>query len=227
MNNLYTRIAESAARLPDPTLDRKPRSDSPLRQLPEARQQEIIERLKTASLAEVSRELTIAGLRVSPKVLCVFRTWYYGRLQQRVSQICQVLGELEVVRQHVQGRQTPQLTGEQISHLAQQSFAANLILHGDSTGWARTHRMYLLEKELKIKERAIAVKDRRNDLIERIQVELATIRDNKNKPAAPVQKPPPVKTTNPSAAASYAAQPAEIPAPESPPGQEGRNGNYQ
>jgi hypothetical protein len=176
---------------------------------------------------EVSRELTIAGLRVSPKVLCVFRNWYYGRLQRRVSQICQVLGELEALRQHAQGGQTSQLTGEQISHLAQQSFAAKLILHGDSTGWARTHRMYLLEKELKIKERAIAVKDRRNDLIERIQVELATISDNKSKPAAPVQRPVQENPANPSAAAGCTAQPAENPASEPHPGQSNENDNYQ
>ena len=87
--------------------------------------------------------------------------------------------------------------------------------------------MYLLERELKIKERAIAVKDRRNDLIERMQAQLATISDNREKPAAPVQQPPPVKSTNSSAAASYTAQSTENPAPKPQPGQANRNDNYQ
>ena len=94
---------------------------APSAQLPEARQQEIIERLKTASLVEVSRELTIAGLRVSPKVTVRFRAWYFDRLQRRVSQICEVLGELEAIRQHVQGGHTSPLTGEQISNLVPNS----------------------------------------------------------------------------------------------------------
>jgi hypothetical protein len=223
MNNFYTRIAESAARSPDLALDRKARSDSPLRQLPEARQQEIIERLKTASLVEVSRELTIAGFPVSPRVLCSFRNWYFGRLQRRVSQICQVLGELEALRQHVQGGHMSPLSGEQVSNIAHQAFAARLILHGDSTGWARAQRMYLQGKELKIKERALAIKDRRNDLIERMQAQLATISDNENKTVAPGRQPAQEHPTNSSAAVRYEPQPAQPPPSEPQPGEADRN----
>lgn len=58
---------------------RKPSPSSPLRLLPEARQQAIMEMLAAQTLAQVSKSLAADGLKASPNALSSFRQW---RLQQ-------------------------------------------------------------------------------------------------------------------------------------------------
>jgi hypothetical protein len=218
MNHETTKMNDRAAGLPDITLDRKPRSDSPLRQLSAEQQAAIIERLKTASHAAVSRELTAAGFPVSARVLWGFRAWYLRRLERRLSHASQMVADLEGLRRLVHSGKLPQLTEEQVFSFAQQSFCLQSILHGESLPFLRIHRLSLDAKELKLKERTLAVRDRRNDLLNRRQAKLEEGRLRREKAAAAAPRHTQEQGSSPSAGISSQTGQSATAGSESQPG---------
>lgn len=131
---------------------RKPRGDSKLKVLPEARQDQIIELLKSKTMAEVRAELAQDGLHTSLASLSEFYSWWHLRqqFQEDESTTEALLEELK--------REIPGLTDQQIDELGQRTFSLLSIRKQDLEGFvqlrsARTKAILEAEK-LKLRERA-------------------------------------------------------------------------
>jgi hypothetical protein len=160
MNDQTTNLNEAAGRRVEVVLTRKPRCDSPLRQLPEPRQAEVVERLRTNTLAAVRLELAVDGIQVSIPALSQFRIWYLKRMEERTMRVSEMLAEMEAICVVAKGRKVAGVTEAQIAKLTVKYLSIRALANRDSMAWARVHGMRLKGEWLKLQKRRMALQDR-------------------------------------------------------------------
>jgi hypothetical protein len=132
---------------------KKPRSDSPLKTLPEARQTAIAEFARDHSLKETRAWLAADGFKTSEAALSL---WLSSRrlsaqLAQNESVIEQILADLK--------SQNPALSEVELQKAGQMFFTALAIEQGDSLSWKRA-------QEVRLKHEAQLLAGRKIKLLE-------------------------------------------------------------
>lgn len=126
-------------------MNQKPRADSKLKTLPEARQEQIAELLRAKTLAEVKRELAQDGLKTSTAALSEFLSWWSLRQQfsETESQVEELLNLLR--------EEQPGISEEKLFEHGQKVFAFLAMKEGSAKDWKRVqdvrHRRLMLELE--------------------------------------------------------------------------------
>jgi|GEM_PF-2927377 len=149
--------------------DKKPRSESLLKNLPFARQEEIWERLtvKTAdwpdtSYRAVRKWLADDGLPVSQTMLCGFFGWFPLRLQQRADE-----QTTDAIRLNLK-EEVKNITDEELDNFGQKTFGLLAIRHKDLNGFVTVRgsrtKAILETAKLKLREHAEARADKRLEL---------------------------------------------------------------
>jgi hypothetical protein len=196
MNTQAANLNGAAGRPVEVVLTRKPRCDSPLRQLPEPRQAEVVERLKTNTLAVVRDQLALTGVEVSLSSLSKFRTWYLKRMEERTTRVTEMLADMEALCGLAKGRNMAGVTDAQIAKLTVRYLSIRALANRDSMAWARVHGMRLKGEQFKLQKRRMALqdrflslRDRRVELLERAearkQAKAANTRANSTMPHEP------------------------------------------
>ena len=176
MNDQITNMNPAASRPIEVVLTRKPRCDSPLRQLPEPRQAEIVEQLKTTSLAGVRTGLAATGVKTSLSSLSKFRSWYLKRMEQRTTRVTEMLADMEAICRMARGRNMSGVTDAQLTKLTVRYLSIRALADRDSVAWVRVHglrikgeRVKLQKRRMALQDRFLALRDRRVDLLERAE----------------------------------------------------------
>ena len=120
----------------------KPRADSPLKTLPEARQDTIAEYLRDHTLAETRAWLAADGLKTSITALSLFSAWHTTRRQlaRNDATVQALLEDLKT--------SSPDWTPNQIDQAGQAFFTALSIQQQDPRGWASAQAISLKRSEL-------------------------------------------------------------------------------
>lgn len=110
---------------------KKPRADSVLKTLPEARQAAIVEYARTHTLAETVAWLSADGLKTSAAALSLFLSSYrvQDRLTRNANTVRQVLADMK--------QDDPSLSDAQLDRAGQRFFTALAIAEEDSLAWKR------------------------------------------------------------------------------------------
>ena len=120
----------------------KPRSDSPLKTLPAARQADIAEYLRGHSLAETVAWLKLDGFKTSSTALSEFGSWYALRSQlSRNEQTVETL-----LAEYVKAN--PDLSPDKIQAMGQAFFSAMSLAQQDPESWVAIQRLNLQRAEL-------------------------------------------------------------------------------
>jgi hypothetical protein len=122
----------------------KPRSDSPLKTLPEARQADIAEYLKAHSLAETAAWLKLDGIKTSATALGEFGSWYSLRqqLSRNSSTVETLLAEFL--------KANPKTSPEKIQAMGQSFFSALALEQQDIKAWFLTQQLGLKKEQLRL-----------------------------------------------------------------------------
>jgi hypothetical protein len=123
---------------------RKPRSDSPLRTLPEERQAQVIELMKQNSIPETRKQLMKDGLTVSTGALSDFYSWWHLRQQfkQNQSDVSTLLEQLKTAQ--------PAMSEEQLFNYGQQLFGLLAVKNQDAESWTWIQKTRQKQEELQI-----------------------------------------------------------------------------
>lgn len=124
---------------------RKPRSDSPLRMLPDEAQAEVMEWLKTLPQREVCAKVKAAhGFRPSPAALSSFWSWYQLRDQlTRNEATASALVES-------MAESNPDLSPDKLEEIGQAFFTALALESRDPKAWESTQRIGLGRAQLRL-----------------------------------------------------------------------------
>lgn len=140
-----------------PEPPRRPNRRSRLKTLPEDKQRQIIEWLKSPAGGPGTVDLILAnfGLETSDTALSEFWSWWH--LQQRFSaneaRVESILERLAEKR--------PELPQEQLFSLGQEIFSALAIETQDSESWARVQKLRLSQQQQALEERRIQVLEKK------------------------------------------------------------------
>jgi hypothetical protein len=128
------------------SISRKPRSDSRLKTLPPARQEQIADYASSHSLQDTRAWLSSDGLKTSVAALSEFLSWW--SLKQQLSRneqtVEQVLEQLKRTR--------PDLTEEELFSAGQSFFSALAIEQRDAKTWKRTQDLRLKRQAMELEE---------------------------------------------------------------------------
>jgi len=131
---------------------RKPRTDSPLKTLPEERQGEIVEYMKAHSLPETVAWLRQDGLKTSRTALSDFWSWWHLSEQFRQDEVT-TQSLLEQLKAEV-----PAMSEEQLDELGQRTFSLLSIRNQNLGGFVKVRsarsKAVLESEKLKLRERA-------------------------------------------------------------------------
>lgn len=122
---------------------KKPRSDSPLRSLPEDVQAEVIGWLKEKSQAEVRRLVKSAhGFEPSDAALSGFWSWYHVRRQlaRNESTAQALVAEL--------AQENPDISPEKLQEAGQAFFSALAVEQQDAIAWAAAQKIGIARQQL-------------------------------------------------------------------------------
>lgn len=130
---------------------RKPRSDSRLKTLPEARQDAIVEYARSHSEDEVVAWLRADGLVTSRNAVSEFLNWYW--LQQQFKR-----NEL-VSQQMIENlrRTSPTMLEEELARAGASFFEQLAIEQRDARAWKQARELRLKERALELMERRVKV----------------------------------------------------------------------
>jgi len=119
----------------------KPRADSPLKTLPEPRQDEIAEYLREHTLKDTRAWLAQDGFKTSITALSLFGTWHATRRQlaRNDATVQALLQDLKTAN--------PDWTPDQINQAGQAFFTALAIQQQDPRGWASAQAIALKRSE--------------------------------------------------------------------------------
>lgn len=109
---------------------KKPRGDSPLKNLPPARQAEIYEHLSSHTLAATEKWLADDGFKTSSAALSYFRTWWQAVLRDQKVNAWLECEKLE----------HPELSEEELFRRGQRKFSLISIAEEDPEAWVKIQR---------------------------------------------------------------------------------------
>lgn len=135
--------------------DRKPRPDSPLRNLPPERQAAIIAYLEKHSILETKNWLAQDGFSASQDALSKFRSWYL--LERQYQEYRETTDQL--IEQIKEGM--PGLTEEQITSYGQKVFNTLAIRSQDPEIWRVAQGIRLKDAKLALDTRHIALLEKK------------------------------------------------------------------
>lgn len=145
---------------------KKPRSDSPLRMLPEDRQAEVLAYLEGHSVAETVKWLAQDGFKASSGALSEWRSWYLLRQSYKETK-----SDVETILDNI--RRNAEAKGETVSEeelfsYGQETFAVLALKGKDAKEWARIQSLGLegkrisgLERRVKVAEEALALAEQK------------------------------------------------------------------
>jgi hypothetical protein len=140
---------------------KKPRSNSPLRTLPDERQAAIIERLKTGSRDDVRKWLAEDGFTTSTGALSEFWSWWHLRQQFKQNQ-----SDVETLLDNLR-KQEPTLSEEKLFAYGQRVFSVLAVKNEDAKDWARIQSVGLEGKRIAGLERKVTVAEEALKLAEK------------------------------------------------------------
>ena len=133
----------------------KPRSNSPLRMLPEERQAEIITRLKAGSLEDARQWLAQDGFKTSTGALSEFWSWWHLRQQRRQDQ-----SDTETLLEEL-AKDNPTLSEKKLFSYGQRIFSTLALKNQDPKDWARIQMLRLNDQRTDLEARRIAVLEKK------------------------------------------------------------------
>lgn len=143
--------------------ERKVRSDSKLKNLPEERQQHIFELCSQKSFAEVREVLAEDGLKTSATALKSFFRWYslrsdFEETGSLVDEFCDLLK-----------KEVPSLPEDQVFSYGQSAFSMLALRQGDTEAWARVQKLALKKRDQQLHERRITLLEQQAALAQKAQ----------------------------------------------------------
>jgi hypothetical protein len=125
-------------------MNRKPRADSKLKTLPDARQAAIVERARDHTLSDVLQWLRADGLQTSAAALSDFLSWHALRQQlaRNASTVETLLANLH--------KDMPDASPEKIQSVGQAFFSALALEQQDAKGWCMTQQVALKQEQLQL-----------------------------------------------------------------------------
>src|SRR5438552_9501288 len=144
---------------------RKPRADASLKTLPEERQAEIIEYMRSHKLAETRAWLTEAGITASVGALSGFWSWWHVdvRLKHQMKEAASIVGELKSM---LSSMPHLNLNEEQLNLVAETAFEVDAVKREDFD-------QFVALRQLRQKDRRLAL-DREQHSLDRQKFELLT-----------------------------------------------------
>src|SRR4051794_5510495 len=130
---------------------RKPHSNSPLRMLPEERQEKLISLLNQKSQLEVQKHLAGEGITISLGGLSHFYQWWHLRQQFKRNEDS-VNNLMELLRQ-----EQPELSEEKVFNYGQRVFTLLAMENESVADWSRIQRLRQQEQTLKLEERRLVI----------------------------------------------------------------------
>lgn len=141
---------------------RKPRSDSRLWQLPESRQEALIEFLASHRLAEAVAQLAAEGVETTASSLSRFRAGYRVR-QGRLAEEGTLMAEAEALA----GEECAQISPEEIFHRGERRFMARALQFEDDRAWSRVQRAWNERERLRQGREWMKLEERRIEILAR------------------------------------------------------------
>lgn len=144
-------------------MNKKPRSDSPLKTLPEARQADIAEYLAAHSLAETVAWLKEDGIKTSIASLSEFGSWY--ALRRQLSRNEQTVETL--LAEYV--KSDPNLSPEKIQAMGQAFFSAMSLAQQDPESWVQVQKLNLQRAAMELDQRRVVLLEKKAAQLDQVK----------------------------------------------------------
>lgn len=151
---------------------KKPRSDSPLKTLPAARQDAIADYARDHSLVETVAWLKADGLQTSKSAVSDFLSWRALQIQlrQNSNTVETLLAELSATN--------PDWTPDQIQQAGQAFFTALALEKQDPRQWFLNQQLALKREQLNLDSRKLAILEKKAAAYDRAQAALTTAKNS-------------------------------------------------